>query len=222
MKKQRKFPFLKQSFKHLLFHDTCRICSSILHEEEEIFCPSCFETWEEKSILRYYEGYYFVYFYQDEIRDFLHEYKFHGVQTLGKILAKLIKKAFWECCQANEIDVVVPIPIHEERLLQRGFNQTEEILEHLKVSYLRTERKKNTQALFQHHEKEVREKIMENAFICPVSLQGKNILLFDDIITTGTTIEEMKKAILKQGRPRSISVFSIALSERAKIGQKNI
>lgn len=124
---------------------------------EEIFCSSCFEMLEEKSILRYYEGYYFIYFYQGEIRDFLQEYKFQGVQNFGKMLAKLIKKAFWECYRANKIDLVIPIPIHEERFLQRGFNQTEEILKHLKISYSRTERTKNTQPLFQYHEKRERE-----------------------------------------------------------------
>lgn len=64
--------------------------------------------------------------------------------------------------------------------------------------------------------------MMENAFVCSVPVEGRCILLFDDIITTGTTIEEMKRAILKQGTPKSISVFSIALSERVKIEQKNI
>lgn len=189
---------------------------------EEIFCSSCFEILEEKSILRHYEGYYFIYFYQGEIRDFLQEYKFQGVQNFGKILAKLIKKAFWECYKVNKIDLVIPIPIHEERFLQRGFNQTEEILKHLKISYSRTKRTKNTQPLFRYHEKEEREKMMENAFVCSVPVEGRRILLFDDIITTGTTIEEMKRAILKQGNPESISVFSIALSERVKIEQKNI
>lgn len=222
MKKQKRYPFLKQSFKWLLFQDTCCICECELTKEEEVFCSDCFRKWAEKSLLRYYEGYFFVYFYRGEIRDWLHEYKFQGVESFGKILAKLIKQPFWECYQAREIDVVIPVPIHEERLLQRGFNQTEEILKHLKIPYLTMQRKKNTQALFHHHEKEDREKIMENAFVCPFSVEDKNILIFDDIITTGTTVEEMKKAILKQGRPKSISVFAISLSERVKIEQKNI
>lgn len=216
MKKQKKLQFLKQSFKALLCEECCYACSQELRKSEEFLCETCFQKWKEKALLRYEGGYYFAYFYRGEIRDCLHDYKFQGCYGLGKIFAKLIKEAFWECYQREKIDVVIPVPIHEERLLQRGFNQCEEILKYLKVPYLKMERKKKTEALFQHQEKEKREQIMKDAFSCTLDLEGKNVLLFDDIITTGTTMKEMKKAILKQGKPRSISVFSIAFAERVK------
>lgn len=50
---------------------------------------------------------------------------------------------------------------------------------------------------------------------------GKNVLLFDDIVTTGTTMSEMKKAIGKKGKPNKIVIFAFSLSERVKIEQKS-
>lgn len=212
--------------KVLLCRDTCLLCSRSLHSEEEVLCPACFERCQQKSLLHCLAGYYFVYWYQSEIREMLHEYKFQGRRSLGKIIAKCIKLPFWECYEREEIEIVIPVPIHEERLLQRGFNQTEEILKYLQVPYDILTREKNTEALFQHHEKSMRETILKEAFVCSASLAqkmtGKNILLFDDIITTGTTMEEMKKAIYKCAKPNKISVFSVSLSERVKIEQKNI
>lgn len=222
MKKQRKFPLQIQSIKKIFFVDTCRICSKELVRTEDILCQKCFRVWKEKTILHYYEGYYFIYFYEGKIREWIHEYKFEHCRPMGKLFAKLIKEAFWECYQEKKIDVVIPVPIHEKRFLQRGFNQTEEILKYLKIPYIKIERIKDTQALFQHHEKEEREEIMKHAFSCPVSLEGKNVLLFDDIVTTGTTMQEMKKAIFKQGKPRTILCFSLTLAERVKIEHRSI
>lgn len=212
-------PILRQSLRYLLWEEGCSICKQPLKGEEEIVCSSCFQKWREKSILRKQGDYYYLYPYGKEIRNLLHAYKFQARKGLGKILAKWMKEAFWQCYSLHEIDVVIPVPIHKERRLERGFNQTEEILEHLQIHYFSMERIKNTKHLFAFHEKGEREKIMQKAFLCSESFQGKNVLLFDDIITTGTTIEEMKKAIQEQGEPKNIIVFCIALAERAKIEQ---
>ena len=89
------------------------------------------------------------------------------------------------------------------------------------MPYITIERYKNTKHLYQYGMKRDRQEIMEAAFYCPISLEGKNVLLFDDIITTGTTISEMKKAICQKGMPNKIVSFAFALSERVKIEQKS-
>jgi len=197
------------------------LCEKTLTKKENLFCETCFQIWKEKSLLRYYEGYYYVHLYQEPIRSWIHEYKFEDRREFGKIFAKWMKKAFWECYQRNEIDVVIPVPIHEERRLERGFNQAEQLLEFLGVSYLEMKRVRNTEHLYQYSSKQDRQNMMQEVFDCPFSLEGKNVLLFDDIVTTGATMEEMKKAICKKGKPNKMIVFSLALSERVKIEQKN-
>ena len=218
---RKKFLFLKRSIRKLFFEDTCSCCQKELKKEESILCQECFQIWKKKSLLRYYEGHYYVHLYQEPIRSWIHEYKFQGRKEFGEIFAKWMKKAFWECYDRNKIDIVVPVPIHEKRRLERGFNQTEEILKHLSVPYITIERYKNTKHLYQYGMKRDRQEIMEAAFYCPISLEGKNVLLFDDIITTGTTISEMKKAICQKGMPNKIVSFAFALSERVKIEHKS-
>lgn len=218
---RKRFLFLKQSIRNLFFVDSCCLCEKSLSMGELLFCESCFRTWKEKSLLRYYEGYYYVHLYQEPIRSWIHEYKFRGRRDFGNVFAKWMKKAFWECCRQHEIEVVIPVPIHEERRLERGFNQTEEMLDYLGVSYFRMERRKNTEALYRYSGREDRQEKMEGAFTCPFSLEGKNVLLFDDIVTTGTTMSEMKKAIWKKGKPNKIVIFAFSLSERVKMEQKS-
>lgn len=209
-------PFLQRNLRDLLFEDSCTICHKKLRGSEEILCQACFQKWKEKSILRKQEDYYYLYPYEKEIRKLLHAYKFQSRKRIGTIFAKWMKEAFWQCYHLHEIDVVIPVPIHEQRKLERGFNQTEDILEQLQVQYRSIERIKNTKHLFTFHEKAEREKMMQKAFFCPQSFQGKNVLLFDDIITTGSTIEEMKRAIQEKGEAKNIYVFCLALAERVK------
>lgn len=218
---RKQFLFLKRSIRNLFFVDSCCLCEKSLSVEEFLFCGHCFQIWKQKSLLRYYEGYYYVHLYQEPIRSWIHEYKFQGRRDFGKIFAKWMKEAFWECCRRHEIEVVIPVPIHEERRLKRGFNQTEEILKYLGVSYFRMERRKNTEPLYLYSDREDRRKRMREAFDCSLSLEGKNVLLFDDIVTTGTTMLEMKKAIRKKGKPNKLVIFTFSLSERVKIEQKN-
>ena len=110
----------------------------------------------------------------------------------------------------EDIDYVIPIPINYRREQERGFNQVEEILKNLNYSYISSHRRKNTKKMCKILDKEKREKNIKDSFNVDEKFQGKNILIFDDIITTGATIKEFSEEIKKQNKVNKIIVFSLS------------
>jgi len=109
---------------------------------------------------------------------------------------------------------IVPVPLYKTRKRERGYNQSEEIAKalakiiHIPVKSEHLLRIRSTLSQTKMSEKE-REKNVRKAFSCPVILTGKNILLVDDVITTGSTIEACVKA-LKSAGAKVVDVFTIA------------
>ena len=113
------------------------------------------------------------------------------------------------------VDFVVPVPLHAERLKERGFNQTELIFEEflakknipLKKILIR---RVATPKLYKYG-KEDRQKILKGVFaaIELVDLRGKKILIVDDIFTTGTTVSECAKVLIELGAEK-VSVLALA------------
>ncbi|MBE0538894.1 MAG: ComF family protein [Ignavibacterium sp.] len=119
---------------------------------------------------------------------------------LGEILSEGIKSRGWQ------IDLIVPVPIHPLKKVERGYNQSDYIVKglskSLKIPYS-TKLIKRTR----HTESQTKLKMkaraqnVADAFDVrnPKKLSGKNILIVDDIITTGATIQECGRALVKGG-----------------------
>lgn len=153
--------------------------------------------------------------YDAEVREMLHLLKFNGVRQvaghlLGEYLAKAIVKL--EDQAAREL-VVIPVPLFTARERSRGFNQSK-LLAEAAVKHLRRLRRgwkltidtksfarvKDTRALFtmQPHE---RRKSLRGAFRVTdaEAIQGREVLLIDDIMTTGATARECARVLLRAG-----------------------
>ena len=130
---------------------------------------------------------------------------------LGSLLAE--SEAF------GEVDAVVAVPLHPSRLIKRGYNQAEKIatgismampaainLSHLAIRTRSTE----TQTLKNRFE---RIENMESVFALkkPEELKGKTVLLVDDVLTTGSTLEALGLAVL-QSEPKALKVATLALA----------
>lgn len=150
--------------------------------------------------------------YEGALRELLLAYKFNQRLDLGRQLQECALAAF-ENGQRNHAalprpDVIVPVPLHGRRLLRRGFNQSREIARLLarrigapieQEALLRVRRTVPQMQL----DRSERATNMLGAFAAEGALvQGRNILLVDDIMTTGSTLEECTKVLRASGASR--------------------
>lgn len=198
------------SIKKLFFDNSCVCCGGKTSDKLLYLCYDCFNVLLKSKSLNKVENTYFLWTYNETVRTLILKYKSHGVLALGIIISSLIEEEFFHVIYSEDIDYVIPIPINYRREQERGFNQVEEILKNLNYSYLKSDRKKNTKKMCKILDKEKREKNIKGSFNIDVRLQGKNILIFDDIITTGATIKEFSEEIKKQNKVNKIIVFSLS------------
>lgn len=153
--------------------------------------------------------------YDGEMREMLHLLKFNGVrQVAGHLLGEWLAKAILKLeDQAARALVVIPVPLFRERERSRGFNQAtllaECALKHLRklrrgwkltINTKALARVKDTHALFtmQPHE---RRRNLRGAFrvVDADAVRGREVLLIDDIMTTGATARECARVLLRAG-----------------------
>ncbi|WP_185968876.1 ComF family protein [Carboxylicivirga sp. M1479] len=140
---------------------------------------------------------YSLFFYKkgETVQRLLHEIKYRSNKPLGTELGRQVAKTIAES-QREEIDVVVPIPLHPKKERKRGFNQAhviaQGISEVLCKPLIDSAVYRNTHTASQTRKgRYERWQNVENIFNvrAPEQLEGKHVLLVDDVITTGSTME---------------------------------
>jgi len=134
----------------------------------------------------------------------LHELKYRGNRKAGTYLGQLLgyelKHTFFSCC-----DLLVPVPLHRRRLRQRGYNQSEIIARGasqimgipVMTNLLMRTRHHKSQTSMSRYERF--ENVSGNFRLMPghPDMTGKKILLIDDVVTTGATLEACSELLLK-------------------------
>ncbi len=203
---------LNQILKKFFFDSSCSICKKEVEDNEIYICKKCREKIEKEKSLHVRKNIYYLFEYKNEIRKLIIDYKLNGRKELSCFISKIIEDEIIKIIRENNIDIIIPIPMSEERFLSRGFNQVELILDNIGINYKKAKRKKETIPMHKILEKDVRKINIKSAFQCDFSVNNKNILIVDDIITTGTTILEMIKSLEEIGKPRNIYVFAISVA----------
>jgi ComF family protein len=158
----------------------------------------------------------------DTVRKALWELKYHGKRTLAHDLAESLHDKIFETLADEELYqnpagnsanagtyIVVPIPIHKKRRKERGYNQSELLAKELcllnpslfifeKKVLLKT---KATESQVSVKDREKRLKNIQGSFSIknPERIIGKNVLVIDDITTTGATLNEARQVLMKAG-----------------------
>lgn len=158
-------------------------------------------------------------FKNNVIREMVHRLKYRNVKGYGIILGRFLAHASsYYALQPKKDAVIVPVPLHPKRMRARGFNQTEIIAktysELSKIPIADSEsliRKKNTPPQTTVADRSKRIENMRDVFFVKnaTDIFGKNVILIDDVATTGSTINEAAKA-LKRGGAREVWVFTVA------------
>lgn len=201
------------SIRDLLFDNSCVCCGGKSSDKFLYLCYDCLNILIKSKSLNKVGNTYFLWTYSETLRKLILKYKSHSVLALGNIISSLIEEEFFTVMFEEDIDYVIPIPISYKRQQERGFNQVEEILKNLNYSYLTGERIKNTKKMCKIYDKNKREKNIKDSFYFEKNLSGKNILIFDDIITTGATIREFLEELEKKGKFNKIVVFSLSVGK---------
>lgn len=191
----------------------CRICSAsieFIHERQclkcgkglsdaytENICPDCLER--SYSFQSAFSSFY----YRGAGRELIHKLKYEGKIDVAKILAKYMADAVRS--EGLKVDIMVPVPIFDDKLQERGFNQAKAIGECLSRllpiplwdCLIRT---RNTKEQYGLDKLERRLNVID-AFSLNMlyNVNNKDILLIDDIYTTGSTVDECSKELMASG-----------------------
>ncbi len=151
------------------------------------------------------------------VHTLIHELKYHENKNVGVRLGKLFGHELTKSTTMNQFDIILPVPLHPKRLYTRGYNQCDCIVSGLEqtleaaASYDNLVRIKynDSQTRMARYE---RWKNVETIFSIknPEALAGKRVLLIDDVITTGSTIEACANILTKIEGVR-LSVAAIAM-----------
>lgn len=155
--------------------------------------------------------------YRGELKDAILLFKYRGYEILGKPLGRFL----FESLKGEEslwwgVDAIVPVPLHSKRKRERGFNQAkilaEELsrLKNLPLEELILRKMKNVPAQTSL-EREERAKNVRGAYavLKGGKIRGKTVLLVDDVYTTGSTLKECSRELLKAGA-KEIRAITIA------------
>ena len=219
----------------ILYPRHCFACNKNLHEEENTYiCKICLENIKKIEALKRcnkcgfelgpgitsskkgcpecenanlrFERSFFVSDYKWPLKDLIHQYKYSKHECLAKPLGGLLINLLSHKDIIPEIDVVVPVPLHWRKKLERGFNQSELMAKRickklsLPISINNLCRIKNTLSQTQLLRTQ-RQKNVSGAFKVkqPKAFFKKHVLLVDDVLTTGITASECARNLKSAG-----------------------
>ncbi len=219
-------------FIRLFYPNLCMVCHNDLAEGESVICTSCLyhiprtKYWldSENAVAKIFWGRAFVqnacsfFFFAkgSNYRKLLHHLKYNGKKEVGYILGKEFGNELKRVDAYKDIDFIVPVPLHPKRFKQRGYNQAEEIAKGLQESMGISLSTKNLirSGYTETQTRKTRTQRVDNvskAFCLENSndFKGKHILIVDDIVTTGATLEECAATVL-QAEDAKVSIVTLA------------
>jgi len=223
---------LWDDFISLLFPRICYGCGSQLLRNEKVICTECyvliprtgFHLTPGNPVEQLFWGRCmlsgaasFSYYTRDSrIRRLIHQLKYKGIREIGPVLGRIYGNSLRDSSFLEGIDIIIPVPLHRSKQRQRGFNQSDLIAEGLsqatgipvdtgilgrstgtktQTRKSRYDRWTNVSDIF---------RVMDHS-----QLEGKHVLLVDDVITTGSTIEACASELL---RTENVRVSAVALA----------
>jgi len=225
---------IKDALLQLVFPHICSGCGNDLLNNESSLCLHCISSlpetnfamhannpaekifWGRLPIAAASAQYYFT--KESLIQHLMHQFKYRGNQDLGMQLGRLMGQALSQTSRFNYLDGLVPLPLFSAKERKRGFNQAavlcEGISEILKIPVL-----KNVIIRTQHTETQTQKGRIERweniegkfQLINNKLINNKHILLIDDVITTGATLEACGHELVK-GENVTLSIATLCIT----------
>ena len=166
--------------------------------------------------LRGFDAAYSFGFYEDELRELIHLFKYGRIQTLGTPLGRLLASAL---PRERSFDVIVPMPLYWRKRWQRGFNQAallaHEVSRRTHVPMANALRRVKSTAAQAGLTNAKRRLNVSGAFRAKrrTALRDKRVLLIDDVLTTGATAASCARA-LKVAGAAEVTLLTLARADR--------
>ena len=220
---------------NLFYPEICLCCETHLTENEHTVCLDCrfdfpltnFSSEKNNEVEKVFYGripiehatalFYFL--KKGKVQTLIHQLKYKGQQQAGSFIGNWLGDEILQSNRFKDLDLIIPVPLHKNKLKSRGYNQVttfgESLSKKLNIPYvdnvlirtsftktqtkkLRIDRWKNVQEIFNNSK--------------PEELNNKHILLIDDIITTGATLDACYSE-LKKSKNIKISIACMAYTK---------
>ncbi len=219
---------------HIFYPHTCNGCGSDLLFKNQLLCIRCiselphtnFAFHENNLVEKIFIGrlklraaHSQFYFAKNElIQHLIHQLKYNGNKEIGFYLGEIIGDTLLKSGRFSAIDYLIPLPLYADKEFKRGYNQAEIICNgmhkatQIPVFINGVIRQRATETQTRKHRAERWENVA-GSFIVPKAfdLRGKHLLLVDDVITTGATLEACGHTLLHiEGTSLSIAALAHA------------
>ena len=219
-------------FLSLIFPKVCYACGKSLFKTEDCICTSClfhlpktnYHLFSDNPVVKLFWGRTNIYSASSlysfskgsKVQHLIHQLKYRGKKEIGTSLGKYYGKELKTAPMFSSANIVLPVPLHPKKLKKRGYNQSETFAQGIAESMdaespngilIRTyasetqtkksrfERWKNVEEIFK--------------ITSPEKIEGKHILLVDDVVTTGATLEACANKLLEVPNTK-VSIATIA------------
>lgn len=207
----------------------CISCDEPISDSNKFsLCKNCYESIEflydkntifDKEVMEllkndYISKVHITTIYNDIMKNMIHGIKYSNKTYLAKFFASMMCELIEK--KSLDFDYITFVPIHKKRLMERGYNQVELIVKHIgkwlnKPVIKTADRVKTTRSMyelsFQQRHIEMKDAFKSKTIDC---LQGKNLLLVDDILTTGATVKNLCEAIYTSNKDINIQILLLS------------
>jgi ComF family protein len=224
-----------QSFIDLIFPRICAGCQQPLQLNEELICTDCrFELPKtnshvevDKKLVNKFAGKvklehslaYLKFVKGGKVQKIMHEIKYKDNQELGEMLGRMYGSELREKGFSGQFDVILPVPLHKNRLIIRGYNQSDclarGLAESLNIEWRSDVLKRGIETESQVEKSRLeRYENMQDVFHVEnfEDLKDKRIVIVDDTLTTGSTLESCVLALNDVGI-KNVSIIAMATTE---------
>lgn len=205
---------------NLVYPNVCGICDKLCKEDLCKKCEISLKNIAKFKIDKYknknFTKHLYIFKYEGIIKERLINFKFNEKSYIYKALVNFLLKNKKACRFLKNYDIIIPVPIHYRRKVIRGYNQSaliaEKLAKNLNIKYNGNVllKNKNNKPQSTKNKMERRDNVVGVYYIKNKhEILNKNILLLDDIYTTGSTVNECSK-MLKIAGAKSVDVLTIA------------